>query len=133
MMRLEHDPEALPGLALMRLAFRPPLEAEDAGRYLAALEQVGAQDTPFLLMLDLAGAGVPPQAVRRQQASWIRQNRARLRRNLRAVAVVMRHPTPRARQSFERLFGVPVLVTDQSADARPFLLAAGGAAEAQPS
>ncbi|MCA1334550.1 hypothetical protein [Pseudooceanicola marinus] len=132
MITLEIRPDARPGLALMHLAFRPPRVDEDAARYLAALERIGAQEAPFLLLLDLAGAGMAPPELRRQEARWLKKNRDGLRARLCAAAVVMSRPTPRAEQSFARLFDAPVLLSDSRAAALSFLLSPTVETEARP-
>jgi len=113
---------------IVDLRLYPPHAETDEADYLTALERIGSLDGPYAIVVDIAGSAHLSREGEIRQAAWAKATRQRISSSCRALALVRENPNPRSRQSFERLWAIPVHVTRDREEARRF--AAGHLAKA---
>lgn len=118
MVRLESEPDGL-----LALRFGPPYAAEDERDYLAALDAIGGQDRPFVLLAVFGGRGRLSPAGERAQALWFKATRRGLEARCRALAIVRPGEPGSSAAVFGRLWSFPVTVRESEAEGRAFLAA----------
>ncbi|RUV22789.1 hypothetical protein [Mesorhizobium sp. M7A.F.Ca.MR.245.00.0.0] len=105
---------------IVDLCLYPPHAATDEADYLEALERIGNLDGPYAIVVDIAGSTHLSREGEVRQAAWAKATRQRISSACRALALVRDNPNPRSRQSFERLWAIPVHVTSDREEARQF-------------
>ncbi|WP_265516722.1 hypothetical protein [Nitratireductor luteus] len=109
--------------ALLSLIVDEPVGKDDPDRYIAALNEISGAAGPFVLLvafrvpLDLA------QEQRKAQNLWFKATREKMNATCRAVAIVRVNPSEEMQRTFSGLWNFPVLVTEKTDDAKPFLAA----------
>ncbi len=105
---------------IVDLRLQPPYAETDEGAYLAALHRIGELDAPYAIVVDIAGGAHLSREGEIRQAAWAKATRQCISGACRALAMVRENPNPRSRQSFERLWSIPVHVTRDRAEALAF-------------
>lgn len=105
---------------IVDLRLHPPHAETDEADYLAALDRIGDLDGPYAIVVDIAGNTHLSREGEIRQAAWAKATRERISTSCRALALVRENPNPRSRQSFERLWAIPVHVTSDREEARRF-------------
>ena len=118
MVRLEAETDGL-----FALRFGPPYAPEDERGYLAALDAIGSQDDPFVLLAVFGGRGRLSPAGERAQALWFKATRHKLEARCRALAIVRPGDPGGSATVFGRLWSFPVTVLESEAEGRVFLAA----------
>ncbi len=111
--------EEAPGLIVLR--FTAPAEPGDEAGYLDALERIGAQAAPFVLMTVFAGHDRLSPAGERGQALWYKRTRETMNHHCRALALVRPGEPGRSAEVFGKLWTFPVAPFAEEDAARDFL------------
>jgi hypothetical protein len=106
---------------IIDLRLYPPHAETDEADYLAALDRIGRLDGPYAIVVDIAGGSHLSREGEIRQAAWAKATRQRISTSCLALALVRENPNPRSRQSFERLWSIPVHVTRDREEARQFV------------
>ncbi|MBN9221516.1 MAG: hypothetical protein J0I79_26530 [Mesorhizobium sp.] len=113
---------------IIDLRLYPPHAETDEADYLDALDRIGRLDGPYAIVVDIAGSSHLSREGEVRQAAWAKATRQRISTSCRALALVRENPNPRTRQSFERLWSIPVHVTRDREEACQFAARHLGAA-----
>jgi hypothetical protein len=106
---------------IVDLRLYPPHAQTDEADYLSALDRIGHLDGPYAIVVDIAGNTHLSREGEIRQAAWAKATRQRISSSCRALALVRENPNPRSRQSFERLWAIPVHVTSNRDEAHQFV------------
>ena len=108
---------------IVHLLLSPPWTDGDEDAYRAALETVGERAGPYALVVEMRGHMHLSREGEVWQSLWAKRTRAQVSACCRAVGIVRDDPTERQRQSFARLWGLPVLATRDAEAAFAFVRA----------
>lgn len=107
---------------LLALYYGAPRAPGDEADYLAALERVGQQPGPFVLLASFLGHEKLSQAGEKAQALWFKATRAHMNEACRGLAMVRPGEAgARSAEIFGKLWTFPVAAFGDEAEARAFL------------
>ena len=106
----------------LSLIVAEPATDHDETRYLAALQDIAAQDHPFVLRVAFDRKLELEHEYRKEQNLWFKASRQKMNTMCRAVAIVRRDPSPEMQRIFSGLWEFPVLVTRSHQEAEDFLV-----------
>ena len=105
---------------ILHLLLSPPWSGGDEQLYCAALEEVGDHAGPYAMVVEMRGHMHLSREGEVWQALWAKRTREQVSTRCRAVGLVRDAPTERQRQSFARLWNLPVLATKNAGEALAF-------------
>lgn len=110
------------GRRVLLLGTRPG-SGNDGARYLAALEEIGAIDAPYVLLVSLEQRLELTAGQKKAQNLWYKATRNRVNAWCRACAILRADADGARQEAFGKLFAFPLLVTKDSREAEAFLSA----------
>ncbi len=117
MIRLSED------AGILHLLLSPPWSGGDEAQYQAALEAIGVRAGPYGLVVEMRDHMHLSRDGEVWQSLWAKRTRDAVSSRCRAVGIVRDDPTERQRQSFARLWNLPVLATRDAQAAFDFVRA----------
>ncbi|MCM5553888.1 hypothetical protein [Pleomorphomonas sp. NRK KF1] len=110
------------GDGVVHLRLCHPRGEGDEQDYLDALDRISSIQAPFVMIVDLKEPGHLSREGELRQAAWAKATREHIAVTCRALALVKEKPSERSRRSFERLWSIPVHVTNDRDEALRFAL-----------